>query len=115
LVCTAAAVGSSKCQARPPTDHFEKLLEETCLNHAYPIKHKLKDCGMMKNFIASWSLTRSMKVDEVSDEGHTTSFPREDTFMTIYNGRPTLGMRHLSNPCLGTLARCGKGCRNAGM
>jgi hypothetical protein len=37
-------------------DHFEKLMEETCLNHAYPIKHKLKDCCMMKNFIASGSL-----------------------------------------------------------
>jgi hypothetical protein len=37
-------------------DCFEKLLEETYPNHAYPIKHKLRDCGMIKNFMASGSL-----------------------------------------------------------
>jgi hypothetical protein len=30
-------------------DHFEKFLEETCPNHVYPIKHKIRDCGMIKN------------------------------------------------------------------
>jgi hypothetical protein len=38
-------------QACPPTTHFERLLEEACPNHVYPIKHKLKDCDMMKNFM----------------------------------------------------------------
>jgi hypothetical protein len=42
---------------RPPTNHFERLLKETCPNHTYPIKHKLRECGMMKNFIALGSLT----------------------------------------------------------
>jgi hypothetical protein len=23
-------------------DHFERLLEETCPNHSYPVKHKLR-------------------------------------------------------------------------
>jgi hypothetical protein len=41
----------SKRQARAPTYHFEKLLEETCPNHAYPIKHKLMDCSMMKTIM----------------------------------------------------------------
>jgi hypothetical protein len=50
-------VGSGKRLARLPTDHFEKILEETCPNYAYPIKHKLRDCGVMKNFMASGSLT----------------------------------------------------------
>jgi hypothetical protein len=44
------AAGNSKRLAWPPTDHFERLLEEVCPNHTYPIKHKLRDCGMMKNF-----------------------------------------------------------------
>jgi hypothetical protein len=48
--------GSGKHQARPPTDHFEKLLEDICPNHSYPVKHKLRDCSMMKNFVASGSL-----------------------------------------------------------
>jgi hypothetical protein len=49
-------------------DHFKKLLEETCPNHAYPIKHKLRDCGMMKNFMASGSLARGMEVDKAPDD-----------------------------------------------
>jgi glutamine synthetase len=32
---------------RPPTNHFKRLVEEACLNHAYPVKNKHKDCGMM--------------------------------------------------------------------
>jgi hypothetical protein len=51
-----ATTSSGKHQARPPTDHFKKLLEETCPNHAYHIKNKLRDSGMMKNFKASGSL-----------------------------------------------------------
>jgi hypothetical protein len=51
------ATGSSKRQARSPKDHFEKLLKETCLNHAYPIKHKLRDCGLMKSFMTTGSLS----------------------------------------------------------
>jgi hypothetical protein len=43
------AAASSKRQVRPPMDHFEKL----------------KDCGMMKNFMALGSLVRSMEVDKV--------------------------------------------------
>jgi hypothetical protein len=48
-----AAAGSNKCHVWPPTDHFEKLLEETCLKHTYPIKRKLRDYGTMKNFMDS--------------------------------------------------------------
>ena len=32
-------------------DHFEKLLEGPCLNHAFPIKHLYKDCVLMKQFL----------------------------------------------------------------
>jgi hypothetical protein len=56
-----------------------------------------------------------MEVDKVPNEGDTTPFPREDAVMTIYDGRPSSGMRHVSNPSLGTLARCGWGRGNAGM
>jgi hypothetical protein len=42
-----------KCQVWQPVDHFEKLLKVTCLNHTYPIKHKLKECTMMKNYMTT--------------------------------------------------------------
>jgi hypothetical protein len=47
--------GSGKPQAQPPIDHVEKLLDEAFLNHANPLKHKHRDCGVMKNFMASRS------------------------------------------------------------
>jgi hypothetical protein len=107
VVRTTAIMGSGKHQAWPPTDHFEKLLEETCSNHAYPIKHKLRDCDMMKNFIASWSLTRGMEVDHVPNESDTTPFPEEDAVMTIYDGRPSPRMHRVSISSLGTPAHYG--------
>ena len=33
-------------------NHFKKMLEGPCLNHAFPIKHLLKDCGLMRKFLA---------------------------------------------------------------
>ena len=36
-------------------DHFEKLLEGPCLNHAFPIKHLYKDCILMKRFLSGGS------------------------------------------------------------
>jgi hypothetical protein len=106
-VCIAAAVGSGKHQARLPTDRFEKLHEGSCLNHAYPINHKLRDCGMMKNFMTSGSLTRSMEVNEVPNEGDLTPFPGEDAVTTIYDGHPSLGVHCVSNPIPGTPTRWG--------
>jgi hypothetical protein len=109
MVQVAVTVGSSKHQAQPPTYQFEKLLEETCPNHAYPIKHKLKYCVMMKNFMAIGSLTQGMEVDEVPDDGGVTPFPGEDVIMTIYNRNPSLGVRHVPDPSAGTSTRCGWG------
>jgi hypothetical protein len=52
-----AATGSSKHQVRSLTDHFEKLLEESCQNHAYLVKHRLRDSSMMKSLRTSGSLS----------------------------------------------------------
>jgi hypothetical protein len=82
-----AVAGSCKRQAWPQTDHFERLLEETCPNNAYHIKHKLRDYDMMKSFMTSGSLSRGMEVDEVPDEEDTMPFPGEDVVITIYNGQ----------------------------
>jgi hypothetical protein len=49
------ATQSNKRQVQPLTDHFKRLLEEAYPNHAYPVRHKLKDCDMMKNFLITGS------------------------------------------------------------
>jgi hypothetical protein len=58
-------VAIAKCdfkrQARHQADHFEKLLEATCPNHAYPVRHKLKECTMMKNYVTMRTFTKGKK------------------------------------------------------
>jgi hypothetical protein len=75
----------------PPIDHFERLLEEACPNYAYLIKHKLKDYGMMKNFITSGSLTRDKEPEEDMGKSDSTPFNEEDAVMMVYGGCPLLG------------------------
>jgi hypothetical protein len=56
-----------------PTYHFERLLEEACPNHTYPVKHKLKECDIMKNFMTSGFLTWAMEPEE--DPGGSDAMP----------------------------------------
>jgi hypothetical protein len=55
--CISATTHSGRCLTRTPIDYFKRLLEEACPNNAYPVRHKLKDCGMMQCFMTSESLT----------------------------------------------------------
>jgi hypothetical protein len=71
LISTAAR--SDKHQARPPTDHFKRLLE---------------DCGMMRSFMTSWSLTWGAELDEGPDRNDTMLFPKENVIMMVYGGCP---------------------------
>jgi hypothetical protein len=109
MECIVTTACSSKHQAWPLTDHFERLLEEVCPNHAYPIKHKLKNCGMIKNFITLGSLIWDKEPEEVPGKSDAMPFPREDAVMTVYDGCPPLGRHRMS----GILTRCGWGPRNA--
>jgi hypothetical protein len=70
-------VHSNKHQAWPPTDHFKRLLEEACPNHAYPIRHKLKDCDMMKSFMISGSCTLGTRLNEDPSGSNAMPFPRK--------------------------------------
>ena len=36
-------------------NHFEKLLEGSCPNHAFPVKHLLKDYNLMRWFLSRGS------------------------------------------------------------
>jgi hypothetical protein len=88
------------------TDHFERLLEEACLNHMYPVKHKLKDYVMMKNFMTSGSLTRDKEPKGDSGGGGTTPFLDEEVVMMVYDGCSPTERRRVSNLSPGTLTRC---------
>jgi hypothetical protein len=42
---------SNPTKASPPKDHLKRLLEVPCTHHEVPVKHVLKDCRMMKNYV----------------------------------------------------------------
>jgi hypothetical protein len=42
-------------------DSNKKLLEATCPNHTYPVRHKLKECTMMNNYMTTGTFARSKK------------------------------------------------------
>jgi hypothetical protein len=91
-----AAEHGIKRQARLPIDHFERLLEIACPNHAYPVKHKLKDCDMVKNFMTSGFLTRSKETEGDPGGKGTTPFPGKESVMTLYDRHPLRGAVYLT-------------------
>jgi hypothetical protein len=113
--CITTAAHGNKHQARPPTYHFRRLLEEVCLNHAYPIRHKLKDYDMMKSFMILGSFTRGTELDKDPSGSDTMPFPREDVVMTVHGGCLTLERYHMSKLSLGTPTCCGWGHRGIGV
>ena len=50
-MATADRKGGQKPAEGTP-NHFEKVLEGPCPNHAFPIKHLYKDCGLLKWFLS---------------------------------------------------------------
>jgi hypothetical protein len=42
---------SNPAEAVLPKDHFEELLDALCPHHEVPIKHALKDCRLIKNYV----------------------------------------------------------------
>jgi hypothetical protein len=79
----STVVHSDKRPTRPPMDHFKRLLEDACPNHIYPVRHRLKDYGMMRSFMTSWSLTWGAKLDEGPDRSNTPPLPEENAVMTV--------------------------------
>lgn len=59
LLVAATDRKGGRAPAEGPPDHFEKLLEGPCSNHAFLIKHLYKDYTLMK-----WLLSRGMKKGE---------------------------------------------------
>jgi hypothetical protein len=92
-----------------PTDHFTRLIMETCPNHSYLVKKKLNDWDIMKNFMNSGSPTQGTEINEDPGRINTMPFPKENTVMTVYDGRPLPGRRHVSKLSPGPSTHCGWG------
>jgi hypothetical protein len=80
-----AAERDFKRQVWQPADHFEKLLNATCPNHSYPVRHKRKECIMMTNYMTTWTFARGKKLEDPMGKADTP-FPKEKAIMSIYGG-----------------------------
>ena len=49
MVAAADHTGKQPQQGLP--DHFNKLMDSPCTNHAYSVKHLFKDCELLKRFL----------------------------------------------------------------
>jgi hypothetical protein len=50
----------------------------------YPIKHKLKDCNMMKNFITSGALSRGKKPEGDPNGNGAAPAPGKVAIMAVF-------------------------------
>jgi hypothetical protein len=57
----------------------------TCPNHAYHIKHNLKECSMIKNYMITEALTKGKKPKGDQAGKAIVTFPREEAVMSIYD------------------------------
>ena len=62
-------------------NHFEKMLEGPCPNHAFPVKHPLKDCSLIWKFLSGGSNKGEQGkepapwIDDVKEKDETFSTP----------------------------------------
>jgi hypothetical protein len=83
-----------KHQVWLPVDHIEELLEVTCPNHMYPIKHKLKECTMMKNYMTTGTFAKSKKPEGDSARKVAAPFLEQNAVLSIYGGPAPHESRH---------------------
>jgi hypothetical protein len=67
----------------PPSDHFEKMLDGPCPNHAGPVKHRYRDCALLKKFFQG----RLEGVSAPAPAGNANpSFPDDVECLMIFGG-----------------------------
>jgi hypothetical protein len=76
-------------------DHFEKLLDAPCPNHEVPVKHTLRECQLMKNYVKSTLKPKTADHPDKqgpshdNDDGAGAVFPGEDGAVhMIFGGSP---------------------------
>ena len=81
-------VGRSPAEGTP--DHFDKLLEGPCPNHAFPIKHKYKDWSLMKRFFTGgskkWEQKKKPEAEANDAREKDNDFLSSDGCLMIFGG-----------------------------
>ena len=87
---------------RKPTEgtlnHFKKLLEGPCPNHAFPIKHLYKDYSLMRRFLSRGfnKGEHGKDLDPTTDdtEGKDGGFPTPNGCLMIFGGSVAYDSKH---------------------
>ena len=89
LVSTADRKGSRKPAEGTP-NHFEKMLEGPCPNHAFPAKHLYKECGLMRKYLAEGLNKGEQGKEPVPTTNDTEekddTFPMPNGILMIFGG-----------------------------
>jgi hypothetical protein len=97
LVATTDRKGGKAAFGETP-DHFKKMLEKPCLNHAFPVKHLYKDCALMKKYLSGGSRKGEQKKKPESTEGDAEGkddgFPDTDGCLMVFGGPTAYESRH---------------------
>jgi hypothetical protein len=76
-------------------DHFEKLLDAPCPHHEVPVKHTLRECRLIKNYVKGTLKPRTADQTEKQGPSHDNDygtgavFPGEDGVVhMMFGGSP---------------------------
>jgi hypothetical protein len=79
----------------PTRDHFARLLDAPCPHHEVPVKHTLRECRLMKNYVKRTLKPKMADQPERqgpspdNDDNAGAAFPREDGAVhMIFGGSP---------------------------
>jgi hypothetical protein len=79
----------------PSKDHSERLLDALCPHHEVPVKHTLRECQLMKNYVNDTLKPRTVDqpkkggLSPDNDDGTTAAYPSEDSVVhMIFVGSP---------------------------
>ena len=98
MVAAADRTGKQPQQGLP--DHFNKLMDSPCTNHAYPVKHLYKDSELLKCFLQQIGGPKEGDGKEATaKKGGTTGkdgdgFPDPEECIMIFGGSDTIWSKH---------------------
>jgi hypothetical protein len=79
----------------PSKDHFERFLDALFSHHEVPVKHSLRDCRLMKNYVNDTLKPRTADQPKKggtspdNDDGAGAAYPGEDGVVhMIFGGSP---------------------------
>ena len=97
MVIVADRVGKQPQQGLP--DHFNKLMDSPCTNHAYPIKHLYKDYELLKRFLRQAGRPKGDGKEAAAKKGGATGkdgddFPNPEDWIMIFDGSKANCSKH---------------------